>query len=260
LANIRQLQQHLETLSQSTTTSSSSNSSSSWPVIITFADGRAVCAPPEQCQELQQQLGVLSAGLQEQLQHWQQQHKTSAAAATAAAIGTGQVQPAMHQYRSAALDSRDRSSGGGSSSSMPVIDLGRFQGLPAMPTLNGFLLGYPAVYWVQSLQEAAAASKVLSMSHLKLHKVLGSCTAVKACSGDASGAGRVPCLMSFTVPESVCDGALECKVLQLLARLQGAAAGSDVCCDGAASATVQLREWAGIELSVEDVDCQQVSL
>jgi hypothetical protein len=31
----------------------------------------------------------------------------------------------------------------------------------------GFLLGYPAVHWVKSLQEAAAASKVLSTSRLR---------------------------------------------------------------------------------------------
>jgi hypothetical protein len=245
VANIRQLQQHLAAVTQS-----SSSSSRSWPVIITFADGQAVCAQPEQCQELQQQLSTLNTELHEQLQDWQLQRQQ-----TLAATDAGQVQPATHQRHNHVPGSSSSSS----SSVMPVIDLGRVKGLPAMPTLNGFLLGYPAVYWMRGLQEAAAASKVLSLSRLKLHRVLGSCAAVSACSGDASGAGRSTCLMSFTVPEAVCDDVLGCRVQQLMTRLHEAAGGSVE--NGAAGcAVLQMGEWTGIKLSVEDVDGQPVSL
>jgi hypothetical protein len=247
LANIKQLQQHLGALTQS-------SSSSSWPVIITFADGQAVCAQPQQCQELQQQLSVLRSALQEQLQPQQpQQQHTPEAPATS---GAGQVQHLeQNQHDSAVLSSK----GGGCSSVMPVVDLGRVQGLPAMPTLNGFLLGYPAVYWVRTLREAAAASKVLSMSRLKLHRLLGSCAAVGACTDGASGVGRSSCLMSFTVPETVCDAELGCRVQQLVARLREAAS-SSVHCDVAGCAELRIRDWTGIELSVENVDGQPVSL
>ena len=43
--------------------------------------------------------------------------------------------------------------------SWPVLVLGDVQGLPCMPTLNGWLLDYPAVYWVQDYDEAVAASE-----------------------------------------------------------------------------------------------------
>eukprot|EP00775_Hariotina_reticulata_P005467 gene5467-5702_t len=54
-----------------------------------------------------------------------------------------------------------------------VLDLSGFAGLPVMPTLNGILLGYPVVYWVQQYEEAVAASRELSMSRLQLYKITG---------------------------------------------------------------------------------------
>ncbi|KAF6261259.1 hypothetical protein COO60DRAFT_803812 [Scenedesmus sp. NREL 46B-D3] len=262
LANSRQLQHHLTQLAHST------SSSSSWPAIIIFVDGQAALAQPEQCQELQQQLRVLNTALHEQLQRWQQQQQQASEAAACGCEAPAQSQQQPMQHHSAG-----NSRGGSSSSSsslMPTIELGTIQGLPAMPTLNGFLLGYPAVYWVRGLDDAAAASKVLSLSRLKLHRVHGSCSAVAALdggTGSASNKGsRNTMLLSFTAPEALCDAEFDCKVQQLLTRLRAVAGSgtSDVRCEvlhlAAGYVALQDLEWTWVELSVTDIDAQPVSL
>jgi hypothetical protein len=83
----------------------------------------------------------------------------------------------------------------------PVLCLDAIPGLPALPTLNGWLLEYPAVYLVHTLEEAAAASKALSSDKLQLH-MLRAQLASKVCSqlrtGDASHV-----LCAFSVPEAM---------------------------------------------------------
>ncbi len=49
---------------------------------------------------------------------------------------------------------------------IPVVELDGVEGLPAMPTLSGLLLGYPAVYVVHDLPSAQAASRCLSATSL----------------------------------------------------------------------------------------------
>lgn len=150
----------------------------------------------------------------------------------------------------------------------PVINLGSCQGrqLPAMPTLNGLLLGYPVVYCVHSLQEAAAASRVLSASQLQLHRVtakcgrqLGALLLGAAAGGSSSKAGgllpqsdhQAVCLMSFTVPVGVSEEkeVVEERVAARVARLQHKTGGD--------SSSV----WeAAVEHSVRVVGPQAVSL
>jgi hypothetical protein len=259
LANSRQLQQHLTALTEADIIISSS---SRWPAVISFAsaDGQALLASPEQCRELQQQLQVLSTALQEQVQQWQQQQQADNVAAAGHA---GPLQRSVQQQHSVSIGiSRSSSSSGSNSSLMPVLDLGRVQGLPAMPTLIGFLLGYPAVYWVKSLQEAAAASKVLSTSRLRLHRVHGSCSALAHCGCDTSSGGikgRHMTLLSFTVPEALCGDVIQSKVQQLVARLREAA-GSIAHPVEAGCTASQRHEWMNIKLVLSEVDAQPVSL
>lgn len=52
------------------------------------------------------------------------------------------------------------------------IDLDFYQQqLPLMPTLNGWLLGYPFIYWVTSREAADKACRHLSTTTLRLHQV-----------------------------------------------------------------------------------------
>uniref|UniRef100_A0A383WD02 Uncharacterized protein n=1 Tax=Tetradesmus obliquus TaxID=3088 RepID=A0A383WD02_TETOB len=269
LADSLKLQLHLHWL-----TKADVSSNISWPAVISFGEaaGQAALAQPEQCKELQQQLGVFWKGVQEQLepwqqQQWEQQQQQQQAAVLSAEGHTDRAQPPMQHH--------SISSSSSSSTLMPVIDLGRVRGLPAMPTLNGFLLGYPAVYWVRSLQEAAAASKVLSTSRLRLHRVHGNCPALAAFGCDSSSgrsiAGRRMALLSFTVPEALCDDAFESKVQQLLARLQRAAASvtstkllidtrTKLFTEPDGTEVEWDPEWTDIELSMSEVDAQPVSL
>ena len=53
----------------------------------------------------------------------------------------------------------------------PVLVLDDVQGVPCMPTLNGWLLGYPVVYWVRDYDEAGAASRALSCCVLKRYSL-----------------------------------------------------------------------------------------
>jgi len=55
--------------------------------------------------------------------------------------------------------------------SWPVLVLDNVQGLPCMPTLNGWLLGYPVVYWVRDYDQSVAASRALSCCVLKRYSL-----------------------------------------------------------------------------------------
>lgn len=115
---------------------------------------------------------------------------------------------------------------------LPNIQLGKYPDLPAMPTLNGLLLEYPAVYCVRDYEGAAAASRVLSASELKLHRVVATSgpqlsafleSAASPGSQKAAGAAvaNAVVLMSFTVPDTVDGAVVEERVQQTLRRLQG---------------------------------------
>lgn len=62
--------------------------------------------------------------------------------------------------------------------SCPMLDLDALGGLPVLPTFNGWLLGYPVVYWVDegSVNDTAAA---LGSQALRLHHVHAQCSPLK---------------------------------------------------------------------------------
>lgn len=55
---------------------------------------------------------------------------------------------------------------------IPVINLESLHNLPLMPTLNGILLGYPAIYHVTSAEESQKSARDLSTEALTLFRVL----------------------------------------------------------------------------------------
>jgi hypothetical protein len=125
-----------------------------------------------------------------------------------------------------------------------------------MPTLNGLLLGYPVVYYVRDHQEAAVASRMLSASQLKLHRVVATCTAqlsamLQAAAGQASSKIMGPqttdstILMSFTVPASISSA--DDKVQQAVKRLQSV---QGLVCD----------VWTSVDVFVSTVGPQALSL
>jgi hypothetical protein len=101
------------------------------------------------------------------------------------------------------------------------------QALPAMPTLNGLLLGYPLVYHVRDRRDAAAASSALSSSPLVLWHIVGRCQVLQQLPGaDADGADVV--LQAFTAPEAcVVRDRVAAHAAALAARAQQQGAG---CC------------------------------
>jgi hypothetical protein len=132
-----------------------------------------------------------------------------------------------------------------------------------MPTLNGFLLCYPVVYFVRDLTEAGAASKMLSASVLQLHRVFVRCgkelrgflQSVQSDVGKGSRASSQTAddnimLMSFTVPDCAAaeaGGAVGCKLGKSLERLQG-------------SVSVMSEVWDVVEHTVANIGPQAVSL
>lgn len=80
-------------------------------------------------------------------------------------------------------------------SSVPIIDLGSVIGDLTLPTLNGCLLGYPAVYVVKDEDEGQAASRYLSSSTLRLHSVFADILGKK---GIRRGTGDS--MISFSLP------------------------------------------------------------
>lgn len=52
-----------------------------------------------------------------------------------------------------------------------VVDLEQLVGLPVMPTLNGWLLGYPIIYVVKDVDESQLAAKCLSTTDITVCQV-----------------------------------------------------------------------------------------
>lgn len=110
----------------------------------------------------------------------------------------------------------------------PIIDLGALA-LPCMPTLNGLLLGYPAVYLINDQEQAQLASRHLSSMALTRFSVQLDCkmcaaggtsmagdfamarNALKAAGPRSAGRDCVRELLAFTVPSNLHAGRLaEC--------------------------------------------------
>jgi hypothetical protein len=210
----------------------------SWPVLVGFK-GWCRGAEPQQLQDGTEQL------LQGQIQ---QLHAAVAGVLGAAGQylcsspaqnGTGQVQHAaaspvldMQQQQEVAALPNGSSSGPTSPRGwLPNVKLDRYPGLPAMPTLNGILLGYPVVYYIRDLREAAVASRMLSGSQLKLHRIVGTLSPqlsalLKGAVGQSSSKAPVlqttdsTVLMSFTVPVATASAVVDAKVEQVMQRLR----------------------------------------
>lgn len=177
----------------------------------------------EECLELQRQVGTLADAMQTLLA------------------------PAMSEEQSAEQGTNQLQSVGSPGFSR-IIDLSKIPGLPVMPTLNGLLLGYPVVYWVTGLDEAAAASRVLSASVLQLFCVKAVCS----CVGPTNQA-----LMSFTVPAELCDAGVEKAVNGLRRKVQESAANCSLS-DGCAA--LPAGTWGEVVLAVEGVGPRPISL
>ena len=65
-------------------------------------------------------------------------------------------------------------------------------GAPIMPTISGWLLGYPVVYLVDA-GNVDAAARLLSSIRLALHTVVASCAALKVLSRLSARWGLKPC-------------------------------------------------------------------
>jgi hypothetical protein len=70
-----------------------------------------------------------------------------------------------------------------------------------MPTMNGWLLGYPVVYQLQDAQAAERASRALSSSTLLLHRVRLRCALQLAQQPPVRGQGDALC--AFSVPDEL---------------------------------------------------------
>jgi len=236
----------------------------SWPIVVSFtgADPHRMQEGAEQ-QQLQQQLKQLHTVLQQGLGA-AGQHACSKAGNNQHACST----PSGPQGASVELPDAPEgqsvvpAAGAAAVADgqewLPLIKLGNCQNLPAMPTLNGFLLGYPVVYHVRDLQEAGVASRMLSASQLQLHRVVATCaaqlTAVLQAAGDQrsnQAAAHQACdkvvLMSFTLPATAESADAQEKVQQTVHRVRGR--------------QVELPDiWQALELSVISVGPQAVSL
>lgn len=88
--------------------------------------------------------------------------------------------------------------------SIPLVKLdGHLRELTA-PAAYGFILGYPAIYVVESADHAQAVSRCLSCTTLRFHSVLlelessSALEGLKSLSGKKEGSGVLP--MSFSLP------------------------------------------------------------
>ena len=121
-------------------------------------------------------------------------------------------------------------SAAGAATDWPVVDLGEVPALPCMPTLNGWLLGYPVVYIVAGREAAAAAARALSGAALRRVAVRAACPALArrleagGNGGNVGGGEGGDELLAFTIPEALCGGgAVDDACAALLARVRGAA-------------------------------------
>lgn len=148
----------------------------------------------------------------------------------------------------------------------PVLDLGSVPGLPCMPTLNGWLLGYPVMYLVGSYEEASKASMLLSASQLHLFTVRLPCLALQqlrqrqeqraaAGRGVEVGSWAEAQLMAFSVPAELHTEPLTRAVEAMVSSISSAVeAGSN-------GDTFPANLWAGLPmLDVKAVGPGAVSL
>lgn len=132
--------------------------------------------------------------------------------------------------------SREPGEGGGCA--WPTLDLEGVPGLPCLPTLNGWLLGYPIVYLVEDAAQACLAGRVLSASSLDLFRVKAAPAAPAAAGSDAAGArgtrrdlladAEPVDLLAFTLPSELRDAGVDVAVdgfVAELVRRQAGAAG-----------------------------------
>jgi hypothetical protein len=166
-----------------------------------------------------------------------------------------------------------------------------------MPTLNGWLLGYPVVYWVKDHEEAVAASKALSCSVLKRYSLMiagitrnpgvgnkysssrgssdrSSVAGKKRGSTGVVGAGDLDkewAVLSFTVPAGLHSVGLDLQLKRLVAAVQTVCAFSSMGGGPDSAHTVDELSvpltrgtsnsgGASVRWEVEDVGPQAVSL
>jgi hypothetical protein len=137
----------------------------------------------------------------------------------------------------------------------PVLSL-KSSRLPCMPTLNGWLLGYPVIYLVGSYQAAASASRQLSAAQLRRFSLRLACAALgPLAGGEAGGAAAADVLLSFTVPAELHTPALDAAVSALV----GFVAGLSI--EGEGTGLFPAGAWSGPPtLCVETVGPGAVSL
>jgi hypothetical protein len=82
-----------------------------------------------------------------------------------------------------------------------VVQADSLPGCPCMPTLHGYLLGYPLIYVVHDLEEAERASRCLSTCSLRLYCLTSS---LHLNFGTNLGIEEMP-ILCFSVPESLCN-------------------------------------------------------
>lgn len=233
----------------------------SWPIVVSFtgADPHRMQEEGAEQQQLQQQLQQLHTVLRQGLGAAGQYAGSKAANNQhACSMGCSPQDASVEQLDAPEGQAAGAAAGDGQQW-LPLIKLGNCQNLPAMPTLNGFLLGYPVVYHVRDLQEAGVASRMLSASQLQLHRVVATCaaqlTAVLQAAAENQrsnqAAAHQACdkvvLMSFTLPATAESADAQEKVQRTVHRLRGRQA--------------ELPDiWQGLELSVISVGPQAVSL
>lgn len=81
-----------------------------------------------------------------------------------------------------------------------IVQANSIPGCPCMPTLHGFLLGYPIIYVVHDLEEAERASRCLSTCSLRFYCLTSS---LDLKFGSNLGIEDLT-ILCFSVPESLC--------------------------------------------------------
>jgi hypothetical protein len=132
-----------------------------------------------------------------------------------------------------------------------------------MPTLNGWLLGYPVIYCVCGYEDAAKASRLLSAGRLHLFTIRLPCTALRQLTGqhtagNVSSTGRRlvvnTSLLAFSVPEELHTAEVDQAVALMMAAARAAVAGEAGSCTGAMPPTRVASIWGALPiLSVETV-------
>ena len=94
------------------------------------------------------------------------------------------------------------------------LSLGKLRGLPLMPSLHGWLLGYPVIYIVRSMDEAQRAARCLSADDITVFRASVSASPQAAGMQLREGGGKEvassngcmeACILSaFSVPTRLC--------------------------------------------------------